>query len=208
MQGDVTLDRVNRQELTQTIYEEAEHLNQLIRNVLDMTRLESGEVTIKREWQSFEEIVGAVLHRLSDAMAGRQIATHLPGDMPLLFVDALLIGQVLMNLSENALKYTPEGTPLDLSASVRGDEVLVELADGGAGIRPGDEERIFEKFVRGDGPGGGIGLGLAICRAIVDAHGGRIWAENRPGGGAVFRFTLPLGEQPPLPEPEEEEVFE
>ncbi len=208
LQGDAALDKANRQELTQTIYEEAEHLNQLIRNVLDMMRLESGEITIKREWQSFEEIVGAVLHRLADKMAGRQVTTRLPGDLPLLSVDALLIGQVLMNLFENALRYTPEGTPLELSASVRGDEVLVELADRGAGIRPGEEERIFEKFVRGDGSGGGIGLGLAICRAIIDAHGGRIRAENRPGGGAVFRFSLPLGEQPQLPLPEEEEVFE
>jgi two-component system sensor histidine kinase KdpD len=127
----------------------------------------------------------------------------LPEDLPLVPFDPLLIEQVLTNLLENAVRYTPEGTPLELAASVREKALLVELADRGPGILPGQEERIFDKFVRGHGGGAGVGLGLTICRAIVAAHGGRIWAENRPGGGAVFRFTLPLEGQPQLPEPEE-----
>jgi two-component system sensor histidine kinase KdpD len=108
-----------------------------------------------------------------------------------------------MNLLDNAIKYTPEGTPFELSAEVKGDDVLIEFADRGPGIQPGDEERIFEKFVRRATVGGGIGLGLTICRAIVNAHGGRIWAENRPGGGSIFRFTIPIVGKPPLPESED-----
>jgi two-component system sensor histidine kinase KdpD len=131
------------------------------------------------------------------------VTTRIPTDLPLVPFDPLLIEQVLMNLFDNAIKYTPQGTPLELSAGIRGNDAIVELADRGPGISPGDEKRIFEKFVRGSAVGGGIGLGLTICRAIVNAHGGRIWAENRHGGGAVFRFTLPLEGKPQMPEPEE-----
>jgi two-component system sensor histidine kinase KdpD len=197
------LDQPGRLELVQTICEEAEHLNRIIRNVLDMTRLESGAITVKKEWQSLEEIVGVVLNRLSEKLRDHPLTTRLPEDLPLLPFDPLLIEQVLTNLLENAVRYTPTGTPLELVASVREEEVLVELSDRGPGIPPGEEERIFDKFVRGIGAGGGVGLGLTICRAIVAAHGGRIWAENRAGGGAVFRFTLPLGGRPSMPEPEE-----
>lgn len=201
LQQDTVLDQHNRQELTQTIAEEAEHLNQIIRNVLDMTRLESRAITIKKEWQSLEEIVGVVLNRLSEKLKDRHVAVTLPEDLPLVPFDPLLIEQVLMNLFDNALKYTPSGTPLEISASVKESEVTIEVADRGPGLPTGTEEHIFEKFVRGPGPGGGIGLGLAICRAIVAAHGGRIWAENRIGNGTVFRFSLPLeGEQPLMEE--------
>ncbi|MFA5353764.1 MAG: sensor histidine kinase KdpD [Thermodesulfovibrionales bacterium] len=204
MQKDVTLKASEQLELVQTIHEEAEHLNQIIRNVLDMTRLDAGAITVKKEWQPFEEIVGAVLNRLSERLGDRPLKTNLPEDLPLLVsFDPLLIEQVLMNLLDNSLKYTPEGTPLEISAFVKDGEIVMELADRGPGIPEGEEERIFEKFVRGSGSGGGIGLGLTICRAIITAHGGSITAENRPGGGAVFRFSLPLGEQPPLPEPED-----
>lgn len=203
LQREIALDPASRQELVHTIYEEAEHLNRIIRNLLDMTRLESGAITVKKEWQSLEEIVGVVLNRLADKLKKHPLAIRLPEDLPLVPFDPLLLEQVLMNLVENAVRYTPQGTPLELSAAVKGDDVLVELADRGPGIRPGEEERIFEKFVRGDASDGGVGLGLTICRAIIAAHGGRIWAENRPGGGAVFRFTLPRSGQPPLPEPEE-----
>jgi two-component system sensor histidine kinase KdpD len=203
LQKDITLDKQSRQDLVQTIFEEAEHLNQIIRNVLDMTRLEAKAISIQKEWQSPEEIIGVVLNRLADKLNGRQVTTRIPTDLPLVPFDPLLIEQVLMNLLDNAIKYTPAGTPLEISAEVKGKDVVIELADRGPGIPPEDEERIFEKFVRGAAVGGGIGLGLTICRAILNAHGGRIWAENRPGGGAVFRFTLPRGGNPPLPEPED-----
>jgi two-component system sensor histidine kinase KdpD len=203
LQEDITLDKQSRQELVQTIFEEAEHLNQIIRNVLDMTRLEAKAISVQKEWQSLEEIVGVVLNRLADKLNGHQVITRIPAEIPLVPFDSLLIEQVLMNLLDNAIKYTPEGTPFELSAEVKGDDVLIEFADRGPGIQPGDEERIFEKFVRRATVGGGIGLGLTICRAIVNAHGGRIWAENRPGGGSIFRFTIPIVGKPPLPESED-----
>jgi two-component system sensor histidine kinase KdpD len=183
-----------------TIYEEAEHLNHIIRNVLDMTRLEAGAIKVKKEWQPVEEIVGAVLNRLSERLKDRPVKTALPDDLPTVSFDPLLIEQVLMNLLDNAIKYTPPETPIELSASVQDGEIIFEIEDRGPGIPPGEEERIFDKFVRSSATGGGIGLGLTICRAIITAHGGRIWAGNRQDGGAIFRFSLPLGEQPPMPE--------
>ena len=204
LQEDVMIDQVSRFDLLQTIQEEAEHLNRIIKNVLDMTRLESGAITVNKEWQPLEEIVGVVLNRLGDRLNDHPVTVKLPGNFPLIPFDGLLIEQVLMNLFDNAIKYTPKGTPLELSASESFYTVTVELADRGPGIPVGEEERIFEKFVRGRGTGGGVGLGLAICRTIITAHGGRIWAENREGGGAVFRFTLSSAGIPPLPRREEE----
>ncbi|MBI5194683.1 MAG: GAF domain-containing protein [Nitrospirae bacterium] len=202
LQQDVAIDQYSRRELIQTISEEAEHLNQIIRNVLDMTRLESKTIIVKKEWQSLEEIVGVVLNRLTDKLRDHPLSTSMPEDLPLIPFDPLFIEQVLMNLLDNAFKYSTKGTPIELSAMIKGTEAVVELADRGQGILPGSEERIFEKFVRGSAVGGGIGLGLTICRAIITAHGGHIWAENRSGGGAVFRFTLPLESEPPRLEQE------
>jgi two-component system sensor histidine kinase KdpD len=202
LQKDVTLSAPERQELLLTVYEEAEHLNQIIRNVLDMTRLEAGAIKVKKEWQPVEQIVGAVLNRFAERLKDRPVKTALPEDLPLVSFDPLLIEQVLMNLIDNVIKYTPQGTPIELSASVEGGEIVFEIEDRGPGIPPGEEERIFDKFVRGAATGGGIGLGLTICRAIITSHGGRIWAENRQGGGTIFRFSLPLGVQPPMPESE------
>jgi two-component system sensor histidine kinase KdpD len=206
LQKDARFGASDRQELVQTICEEADHLNHIIRNVLDMTRIEAGAIAVKKEWQPIEEIVGAVLNRLSDRLKDRPFKTELPEDLPLVSFDPLLIEQVLTNLLDNAIKYTPEGTPLELSAALKDRSVVLEVADRGPGIPAGEEDRIFEKFVRGSASGGGIGLGLTICRAIVQAHGGRIWAENRPGGGALFRFTLPLEGKPPAVELEVEEM--
>jgi two-component system sensor histidine kinase KdpD len=204
LQRDVMLDTDSRLDLVKTIQEEAEHLNRIIKNVLDMTRLESGAIKVNKEWQSLEEIVGVVLNRLGDRLNDHPVDVKLPGNLPLIPFDSLLIEQVLVNLFDNALKYTPKGTPLELSASESFYTVTVELADRGPGIPPGDEERIFEKFVRGRGVAGGVGLGLAICRTIINAHGGKIWAENREGGGAVFRFTLSSAGLPPAPKEEED----
>jgi two-component system sensor histidine kinase KdpD len=172
----------------------------MFRNLLDMTRLEAGSISVKKEWQSVEEIIGAVLDRHSERLKERELSVRIPPDLPLVSFDPLLVEQVLVNLLDNALRYTSKGSPLKLSAEIKEDFLVVELTDQGPGVPPGDEERIFEKFVRG--AGGGIGLGLAICRAIVNAHGGRIWAENQPGG-ALFGFTLPIEGKPPLPGPEE-----
>ncbi len=193
-----TLDSADKHELILTIFEEAEHLNQIIRNVLDMTRLESGAIRVKKEWQSLEEIVGAVLNRLADKLRDRPVKIDLPTDLPLVAFDPLLIEQVFMNLLGNAIKYTPQGSPIDIAGSIKENQIMIEISDRGPGIPSGEEERIFDKFVRGFSTGAGIGLGLTICRAVIAAHGGRIWVENRPEGGAIFRFTLPLGEQPPL----------
>jgi two-component system sensor histidine kinase KdpD len=203
LQPDITLDKNSKKELIKTIYEEAEHLNEIIRNVLDMTRLESGAIVVKKEWQSIEEIIGVVLDRFSEKLKEHPLSINLSADLPLVPFDALLIEQVLMNLLDNAIKYTPRETPLELSAILKGDSLLVELADRGPGIHEGEEKRIFEKFVRGSTSRGGIGLGLTICHTIITAHGGDVWAENRPGGGAVFRFTLPISGKPKLFEMEE-----
>ena len=203
LQTDIKLDKYNQMELIKTIYEGAEHLNEIIRNVLDMTRLESGAIIVKKEWQSIEEIIGVVLNRFSDKLKDHPLSINLSADLPLVPFDALLIEQVLVNLLDNAIKYTPRETPLDLSAELKGDSLLVELADRGPGIPAGEEKRIFEKFVRGSVVKGGIGLGLTICHTIVTAHGGSIRAENRPGGGAVFQFTLPIAGKPKPLEMEE-----
>jgi two-component system sensor histidine kinase KdpD len=162
-----------------------------------MTRLEAG-VRIEKEWQSLEEVIGIALNRLEARLRDHPLSTTLPPDLPLIPFDSLLMEQVLVNLLENAIKYTPPGTPIELSARVEPAEVVVEVADHGPGLPPGTEQLVFDKFYRAQPDSiRGSGLGLAICQGIIKAHGGRIWAENRPTGGAVFRFTLPLGGSPP-----------
>ena len=187
-----------RRELARAILEEARRMNRLVANLLDMVRLESGALEVQKEWQSLEEVVGLALIRLGDRLGGRQVTTSLPPDLPPVLVDGLLIEQVLINLIENALEYAPEG-PIEISARAGPQVVTVDVADRGPGFPQGEEGRIFEKFYRTHdaGPGGGAGLGLTTSRGIVGAHGGRVWAENRPGGGAVLHFTLPLGGGPP-----------
>jgi two-component system sensor histidine kinase KdpD len=158
-----------------------------------MTRLEAGALKVRKEPQSIEEVVGAALNRMEDRLRGREVRTSVPRDLPLVPFDPALIEQVLINLLENATKYTPAGSPIDVSAQGNEDDVAVEVADRGPGVAPENAERVFDKFYRvQEGEGGGAGLGLTICRGIVSAHGGRIWVEERPGGGALFRFTLPL----------------
>lgn len=197
MVEDQQLDAGTRLELAQGIYEEANRLNVLVRNLLDMTRLESGAIHVSKAWQLVEEVIGAALTRTEPILAGRPVTVCLAPDLPLVPLDEVSIEQVLINLIENAVKYTPAGTPIELAAWPTGTTVVVEVADRGPGLSPGDEERVFEKFYRARPQAGGVGLGLAICRSIVEAHGGRIWAGNRPQGGATFRFDLPVEGQPP-----------
>jgi len=187
-----------RKELAQTIHNEAERLSRLVNNLLQATRLEGGTVEVHKELHNLEEVVGAALHRLEKQLGDRPVITHLAMDLPMVSLDDILLGQVMINLLENAIRYTPAATPIEIAASVKDDHLLVEVADHGPGLVPEEVEQIFNKFYRGQGQlqGGGVGLGLAICWGIVEAHGGRIWADNRPDGGAVFRFTLPLNAKP------------
>jgi len=197
LQQPAALDTATQLDLTQSILEEAERLNRLIRNLLDMTRLESGVIQVRKEWSALEEVIGSALDRLEPRLAGRELRVALPRELPLVPFDAVLIEQVLVNLLENAAKYS-QG-PIEISAAQRVGEVEVAVADRGPGVPAGQEERVFEKFHRAsqESDAGGVGLGLTICRAIVAAHGGRIWVHQREGGGAAFRFALPIVGTPP-----------
>ena len=193
---DAKVEPALRQELTRTVLTEAERLNRLVRNLLDMTRLDAGAVEPNKEWQAVEETVGAALARVD--VGDRPVTTDLAADLPLVAYDPILVQQVLVNLLENAAKYTPPGTAITITARAVDDAIEVAVADRGPGLPPGEEQRIFDKFYRAEkGRGGGVGLGLTICQGIITAHRGRISAQNRPGGGAEFRFTLPIEGAPP-----------
>jgi two-component system, OmpR family, sensor histidine kinase KdpD len=198
------LDDHARHELEQAIYDEATRMSGLANNLLDMARLEAGAVVLNRQWQPLEEVVGGALAGLTSRLVNHPVSVKLPRELPLVEIDSLLIERVFANLLENAVKYTPPGTPIEISAAKDQNELVITVSDQGHGIPAGEEERIFAKFHRiaVEGNEGGAGLGLAICRSIVEAHGGRIWADNSPTGGAAFHFTLPLSE-PPLIEHEE-----
>lgn len=192
-----------RQELLDTILEEAERLERLVANLLDMTRLEAGRIELRREWVPLEEIVGAALGRLEPRLAGREVRIDLPADLPLVAADPLLLEQLVLNLVENAIKYTPASGPIEIAAMVRDGWLELSVADRGPGLPRGEESRVFEKFFRGRHPPGvpGVGLGLSICRGIAEAHGGTLRAEAREGGGARFRLELPLDESAPAAAP-------
>lgn len=200
-----TLSAAESAPLVESICTEAERLERLLVDLLAMTRLESGGMKVRREWIPVEEIVGSALSRLEVALADRPVGVKVPEEASLVAVDPVLFSQVLVNLIENAIKYSPPTSPLEVRATVDPHGFEMEIADRGPGLPTGAETRIFEKFVRGHHPGvGGVGLGLAICRGMVEAHGGTISARNREGGGAVFRIQIPqeggpLGLPPELP---------
>jgi two-component system sensor histidine kinase KdpD len=185
-------------ETAQAIQDEAHRMSTLVSNLLDMARIESGEVTLNLQWQPLEEVVGAALEAARGMLQRHQLVVNLPRDLPLVKIDAVLIERVLVNLLENVSKYTPPGSTVTLSAQVLADQLKVSVADDGPGLPAGREEAVFQKFTRGERESAtpGVGLGLAICRAIVESHQGKISASQRPGGGAVFTFTLPLGVPP------------
>ncbi|HEX6765801.1 MAG TPA: DUF4118 domain-containing protein [Polyangiaceae bacterium] len=186
-----------RRELLGTILEEAERLNRLIRNLLDMTRLESGVIRPKKEWLPLDELVGGVVNRMEKRLVGRDVRVEVEADLPLVSCDAMLVEQALTNLLENALKYGAD--PLEVNARLADGAIVVEVLDRGPGIPEGELLRVFEKFHRAsrEGNPGGVGLGLAICRAVAAVHGGRIEVRNREGGGAAFRLFLPIEGAPP-----------
>lgn len=199
LQAADALPRATRLELLRSINSEAERLNTFIGNLLDMTRLEAGAIVPRKEWQPIEEVIGSALARLEGRLGSRRVTTVIPDPQTLVELDAELIGQVLVNLVENALHYTPPGSPIDITVRTDPAATEIEVADRGPGLQPGDEDRVFDKFYRGEAGADrpGAGLGLAVCRGIVRAHGGTITATSRLGGGAAFCFRLPHGGTPP-----------
>src|SRR5277367_405459 len=189
-------------ESAEAIQDEARRMSTLVSNLLDMARIESGEVKLNLQWQPLEEVVGSALNAAREMLKHHLVEVHLPRNLPLVRIDALLIERVLVNLLENASKYTPPGSRITMAAEVVGDQLSVSVSDNGPGLGAGREEAIFQKFTRGERESAtpGVGLGLAICRAIVESHQGKIVASHRPGGGAIFTFTLPLGHPPPAAE--------
>ncbi|MEX8517639.1 MAG: DUF4118 domain-containing protein [Leptothrix sp. (in: b-proteobacteria)] len=187
-----------QQEITGAIRQSALRMNALVNNLLDMARLESGAVQLNRQWQPLEEVIGSALAACAPSLAGRALQVKLADDLPLLHLDAVLMERVLVNLLENAAKYTPAGSPIEISAQAEADAVLLNIDDHGPGLPPGREEAIFQKFERGrkESATPGVGLGLTICRAIMQVHGGTIHGANRANGGARFTLTLPRGEPP------------
>ena len=192
-----SLSDETQRELKEAIYEEAGRLNRLVTNLLDMTRLESGSLQLNRDWHSVEELVGSALARLEPGLAGRAVRLEIPAELPLVPVDGVLIEQALVNLLENAVKYTDVTSPITVKAEVAGESLALEVVDEGPGLPAGAEEQVFEKFYRAHSGQRGFGLGLPICRAIATAHGGKMWAERREPRGTRFRLTLPLGTAPP-----------
>lgn len=191
-----------QRELAQAIRASALRMSVLVNNLLDMARLESGSVQLRREWQPLEEVVGSALTACAQSLQGRAVQVQLAPDLPLLHLDAALFERVLVNLLENAVKYTPPTAPVRIAAQTRNDAVCITVEDDGPGLPPGREEAVFEKFERGSKEAAtpGVGLGLAICRAIVAAHGGSVQGENRLVDGRVagarFTITLPRGTPP------------
>jgi two-component system, OmpR family, sensor histidine kinase KdpD len=195
-------------EIVAAMRDAARRMNALVNNLLDMARLQSGAVQLNRQWQPLEEVVGSALKAMSGVLDPRRVRVSLPEDLPLLHIDAVLIERVLCNLLENAVKFTPAGSDIEISAATSEEGVSVMIDDHGPGLPKGREAAIFQLFERGrkESATPGVGLGLAICHAIVEAHGGTIRGETRAQGGARFVFDLPRGDPPALDQIEDDKA--
>ncbi len=204
IETDANLSALERQDLHHTVLDEAQHMSELTGKLLDMARLSSGQIVLHQDWNAIEELVGSALNRLDKRLENRPVRIVLPDNLPLLWIDAVLMEQVLVNLIDNAVKYTLPGSPIDIEARALSSSCLLSIADYGPGIAKSQQSKIFDKFYRGNSETdqSGVGLGLALCKAIVEAHGGMIRADNRMGKGAEFVIELPLHEPPRLAEPE------
>ncbi|MFA6178466.1 MAG: DUF4118 domain-containing protein [Candidatus Methylopumilus sp.] len=197
---DTEQDNVHK-DLVEALHEQAFRMNSLVTNLLDMARLQSGKVMLNKQWYVLDEVVGTALRAMQPQLKRHRVEVHLPAELPLLQFDAVLIERVLCNLLDNATKYAPADSLINISAQVHAHEVLVTVSDNGPGLPPGMETQVFDKFTRGEKESAkpGVGLGLSICQAIIQAHDGRIWASNHSPHGAMFVFSLPIGVQPTLP---------
>jgi two-component system sensor histidine kinase KdpD len=190
----IILDESARRSLIETAGEEADRLNRLVGNLLDMTRLESGAMRFKQEACDIQDLVGSALEDLGQRLGNRSISIDIPPEIPLIQLDFVLVERVLVNVIDNALKYSPADTPIEIKAHAAGAFMEIEVADRGTGIPPEDLTRIFDKFYRVQRPDNvsGTGLGLSISKGIVQAQGGFIAAENRQGGGTIITISIPL----------------
>jgi two-component system, OmpR family, sensor histidine kinase KdpD len=189
-----------QQEMLGTLVSESQQLVRLVENLLDMARLESGSLSLNLQWHVLEELVGSAIGRLKRELANHPVDVKIPVSVPLLLVDGVLMQQVFINLLENASRYSNAGSRIEITARTVGRTVEVVFADNGPGLPAGAETKIFEKFFRATTSSDsrrGIGLGLAICRGIISAHGGRILAANRSEGGAEFVILMPIKQDPP-----------
>jgi two-component system sensor histidine kinase KdpD len=189
-----TFDAATKQSLIEAAREDAERLNRLVGNLLDMTRIESGALKLNRQPCDVQDLIGTALEQVHARLGARPVTVAIPDDLPPAPLDFVLIVQVLVNVIDNALKYSPPGSPLEICARVAQSKVEIAVADRGSGIPREDLARVFDKFNRVQRPDNvsGSGLGLSICKGFVEAHGGRIWAQNRTGGGTVITLALPL----------------
>jgi two-component system sensor histidine kinase KdpD len=181
--------------LVSAMVRDCERLAHLLQNLLSMSRLESPTIELRKTPEAVEDIVAAALSRVDDALSLRQVNVDVPADLPWVFVEPALIEQVLLNLLENALRYTPASSSIEVSAHAADGVVKLRVSDDGPGIAEREREKVFQEFFRGSRAGksdGGVGLGLPICRAVVRAHGGSIAIRERQGGGALVEFTLPI----------------
>jgi len=191
LRDDHSLPASTRGEFIESIVDQAERLERLVANLLDMTRLDSGGVALRRDWVPLEEIVGSALGRLETRLDSRKVTVAIEPDVPLVFVDPVVFEQVFVNLLENTEKYTPSGSPIEIRARKADEAIVIEVEDHGPGLPEGAETRVFERFYRGPhSRASGVGLGLPICKGIVEAHGGTISGDSRTGHGAIFRISL------------------
>jgi two-component system sensor histidine kinase KdpD len=195
----------NRKKLANAIAEEAQRISDLTTKILEMAKLETGEVILNKEWYAPEEIIGSALRCLDKKLKYRQVNLHIAQDLALIHVDAVLLQQVIVNLLDNADKYSPVEQPIDIFVEPNSSDLTISIADRGLGIPENLLQKIFDKFfqIYTESAQSGVGLGLSICRAIVEAHSGEIHALLREGGGLEMKFNLPVLEKPPLMDLEE-----
>jgi two-component system sensor histidine kinase KdpD len=194
MDAGLGLDEASRRNLIETAREEADRLNRLVGNLLDMTRLEAGAVRIHKDICDIDDLIGSALEQLTGRIGGHPVNIEVAAELPHCSLDFILISRVLVNVIDNALKYSPPEAPVDIRAQAANGYLEIAIADRGSGIPAEDLTRIFDKFYRVQRPDNviGTGLGLAISKGIVEAHGGFMAAENRPGGGAIITLALPI----------------
>jgi two-component system sensor histidine kinase KdpD len=193
VEQDAQLGEAGRRAMVENAREEAQRLNRLVGNLLDMTRVEAGALRLRLEPSDVQDVIGSALAELEDRLVGRRVGIEVPAELPLVEMDFALMTRVLFNVLDNAIKYSPAGSPIDVQARLASGHLEIDVSDRGLGIPAEDLSRVFDKFYRVQRPGrvAGSGLGLSICKGIVVAHGGFIAAENRPGGGTTISIVIP-----------------